>query len=101
MSFSKAITDAFVVIGGVACDEWLTAQGLKFRATKDVDMVLIVESLAPGFVAHFWDFIKQIRQDLERFLGLLPPDASVWQAIGNALKGSLGAATRAIARKKT
>lgn len=30
-------TDAFVVIGGVACDEWLGAQGLPFRPTKDID----------------------------------------------------------------
>jgi hypothetical protein len=31
---------AFVIIGGVACHEWLSTQGLEFRATKDMDMVL-------------------------------------------------------------
>ncbi len=36
---------AFVLIGGVACHEWLSTQGLAFRATKDMDMVLIVEAL--------------------------------------------------------
>lgn len=38
--------DAFVLIGCVACHEWLAAQGLAFRAIKDMDMVLIVEGIA-------------------------------------------------------
>jgi hypothetical protein len=50
-------TGSFVVIGGVACDEWLVRQGLTFRATRDVDMVLIVESLSAPFVKRFWEFI--------------------------------------------
>ena len=33
----KGFDASFVVIGGVACDEWMSAQGLAFRATKDVD----------------------------------------------------------------
>lgn len=50
--------DAFVVIGGVACDEWLGQQGLTFRPTKDVDMVLVLEALTASFVERFWAFIK-------------------------------------------
>jgi hypothetical protein len=49
---------AFVVIGGVACHEWLSMQGLEFRATKDMDMVLIVEVLDAAFVKRFWEFIE-------------------------------------------
>lgn len=49
---------AFVLIGGVACHEWLSTQGLEFRATKDMDMVLIVEALDRGFTKHFWEFIE-------------------------------------------
>jgi hypothetical protein len=30
----RSVSDTFVVIGGVACDEWFTAQGLQFRATS-------------------------------------------------------------------
>jgi len=41
---------AFVLIGGVACHEWLSARGLPFRGTKDMDMVLIVEALDVAFV---------------------------------------------------
>jgi hypothetical protein len=49
---------AFVLIGGVACHEWLSTQGLEFRATKDMDMVLIVEALDAAFVKRFWEFIE-------------------------------------------
>jgi hypothetical protein len=49
---------AFVLIGGVACHEWLSTQGLEFRATKDMDVVLIVEALDSGFVKRFWEFIE-------------------------------------------
>lgn len=50
--------DAFVLIGGVACHEWLALQGLQFRATKDINMVLIVEVLSQAFVAGFWEFVE-------------------------------------------
>lgn len=50
--------DSFVVIGGVACDEWLRLQGLQFRPTRDVDMVLVLEALKPAFVDHFREFIR-------------------------------------------
>ena len=47
-----------VVIGGVACDEWFSSQGLNFRATRDIDIVLIVEALTAEFVRAFWVFIE-------------------------------------------
>jgi len=50
--------NAFVLIGGVACEEWLGLQGLRFRPTKDVDMVLVAEALTPEFVSLFWDFVR-------------------------------------------
>ena len=60
---------AFVLIGGVACHEWLSTQGLEFRVTKDMDMVLIVEALDAAFVERFWEFIEagkyQVRQKAE------------------------------------
>jgi hypothetical protein len=49
---------AFVLIGGVACHEWLSMQGLEFRATKDMDMVMIVEALDAAFVKRFWEFVE-------------------------------------------
>ena len=35
----------FVLIGGAACDEWFGARNLQFRATKDLDVVLLIEGL--------------------------------------------------------
>jgi hypothetical protein len=49
---------AFVLIGGVACHEWLASQSLEFRATKDMDIVLVVEALDETFVKRFWEFIE-------------------------------------------
>jgi len=51
-------TKLFVLIGGVACHEWLATQGLEFRATKDIDILLIVEALDQGFIARFWEFVE-------------------------------------------
>jgi len=48
----------FVLIGGAACDQWFGARSLQFRATKDLDIVLLVEGLTPSFLRHFWTFIK-------------------------------------------
>jgi hypothetical protein len=49
---------AFVLIGGVACHEWLSTLGLEFRATKDMDVVLVVEALDRVFVKRFWEFVE-------------------------------------------
>lgn len=51
--------DAFVLIGGAACHEWFAQQGAEFRATKDLDIVLIVEVVDPVFVAALRAFIAE------------------------------------------
>ena len=55
----KDFYDSYIVIGGVACEDHFSDEGLKFRATKDIDLVLVVEALRSDFIAHFWEFIKQ------------------------------------------
>lgn len=50
--------NSYVLIGGVACHEWLASQGLAFRVTKDIDVVLIVDALDQSFVKRFWEFIE-------------------------------------------
>lgn len=47
--------DQYTVIGGVACDLLMENAGQEFGATKDLDMVLMVEALTPGFVSKFWE----------------------------------------------
>jgi hypothetical protein len=54
-----AWTDHYVLIGGTAASLTMHDQGLKFRATKDLDVVLIVEALTADFGQAFWDFINR------------------------------------------
>lgn len=48
----------YVLIGGAACDIIFEEQDTAFRATKDLDMVLIVEALTPEFGRRFWQFVR-------------------------------------------
>ena len=51
--------DQYVIIGGTACDLLMTSEGLDFRATKDIDMVLIVEAVDAAFGRRFWEYVIQ------------------------------------------
>jgi hypothetical protein len=55
----EAYPDNYVIIGGTACDMIIGQAGLTPRATKDIDMILVVEALTPEFVEQFWEFIKE------------------------------------------
>lgn len=48
----------YVIIGGTACERHEDNSGLIPRATKDIDIILIVEALSHEFVSRFWSFIK-------------------------------------------
>lgn len=59
--FSQHFQDhrnAFILIGGAACDLWFAERKAQFRRTKDLDIVLVADSVTPAFVAHFWRFIE-------------------------------------------
>ena len=43
----------YAIIGGTACDLLMTEEGLDFRATKDIDLVLIVEAVDAAFGRRF------------------------------------------------
>jgi len=51
-------TNQYVFIGGTACDILMDELGAPFRATKDLDMVLIIEALNSSFGETFWKFIE-------------------------------------------
>lgn len=51
-------TDQYVLIGGTACDISFENHNVDFRATKDLDIVLIVEALTYEFGQRFWKFIR-------------------------------------------
>lgn len=50
-------TDQYVLIGGTACSILLNSIGSDFRATKDLDMVLLIEALDEKFANVFGKFI--------------------------------------------
>lgn len=50
--------DCYTIIGGTACDILMSNVGLDFRATKDIDMILVLEDRFSGFADRFWDYIR-------------------------------------------
>lgn len=51
-------SDRYVLIGGTASSLSMEELGGEFRATKDLDLVLCVESLDREFAEAFWEFIR-------------------------------------------
>src|SRR5574344_87034 len=56
--YFKEYTGQYTFIGGAACDIILGNLGENFRATKDLDMVLILEELSEDFVNVFIQFVE-------------------------------------------
>jgi len=56
--YFKDHTDQYIVIGGAACDDLFEKLGIVFRATKDIDLILVVEALNNSFIEQFWEFIR-------------------------------------------
>jgi hypothetical protein len=48
----------YVLIGGAASQLAMDEEGLEFRATKDLDIVLCIEALDSQFVEAFWRFVR-------------------------------------------
>lgn len=60
----------YILIGGSACAVVFDEIGESFRATRDLDIVLIVENINDEFTREFWRFIKDgeyyIEADVEK-----------------------------------
>lgn len=54
----KGYEDCYTIIGGTACDVLMNEAGLDFRATKDIDMILLIEERFAEFAAAFWSYVK-------------------------------------------
>ena len=52
-------TGQYAFIGGTACDIILGKLGVDFRATKDLDMVLLIEVLDEKFIEDFITFVEE------------------------------------------
>ena len=57
---------SFVMIGGTACDIHFSSEGLAFRSTRDLDIVLVLETIDRRFVAALRDFIDRGRYEISR-----------------------------------
>ena len=55
--FAK-FTSNYVLIGGAACYIYEDINAQVPRATKDLDIILVVEVLAPEFGREFWNFVR-------------------------------------------
>ena len=55
----KGNEEQYTIIGGTACDILMAEDGLDFRATKDIDLVVIMEAVDADFGRKFWDYVKQ------------------------------------------
>nr|NQU93750.1 hypothetical protein [Bacteroidota bacterium] len=55
--YFEAYPDNYVIIGGTACDIIIDEAGFVPRATKDIDIILVVEALSADFVKQFWQFV--------------------------------------------
>lgn len=56
--FFRGYEDNYVIIGGTACEIHEDLYAQTPRATKDIDIILVVEALSVEFTARFWDFVK-------------------------------------------
>jgi len=54
----ESFRDCYVIIGGTACDALMDEAGIDFRATKDIDIVLLIEEINADFAQCIWGFIK-------------------------------------------
>lgn len=54
----RGYEDCYTIIGGTACDILMSEVGLDFRATKDIDMILLIDARFTEFAAVFWKYIK-------------------------------------------
>ena len=56
--YFQGYEDCYTIIGGAACDILMHDAALSFRATKDIDMILLIENRFEAFATLFWKYIK-------------------------------------------
>lgn len=66
--------DSLVLIGGAACDGWFSRLSMTFRATRDLDIVLILEAVHANFVAALRGFIDEGGYAIRERSAGSPPD---------------------------
>lgn len=54
----RDFAENYIVIGGSACDWLFTSLNAQFRATKDIDLVVVAEHMSSAFAAMIWSFVN-------------------------------------------
>ncbi len=79
--YFEAYPENYVIIGGTACDIIIDEAGFTPRATKDIDIILVVEALSPDFVKQFWQFVldgnyerKEKSEDERKYYRFMKPE---------------------------
>jgi hypothetical protein len=79
--YFEAYPDNYVIIGGTACDIIIDEAGFVPRATKDIDIILVVEALSADFVKQFWQFVhdgnyerKEKSEDERKYYRFIKPE---------------------------
>ena len=55
-------SDCYTIIGGAACDILMTEADTGFRATHDIDMIIIMEARYREFARVFWEYVLEGRK---------------------------------------
>ena len=74
----KGCEEQYAIIGGTACDILMAEEGLDFRATKDLDLVLIIEAVDASFGRKFWNYVKQAGYEHCNKSSGVPLKAKAW-----------------------
>lgn len=84
----RGYEDCYTIIGGTACDILMSEVGLDFRATKDIDMILLIEERFAEFAAVFWGYIRDggykcgwKNSDVPHFYRFTEPQAAGYPAM--------------------
>ena len=56
--YMEGLEDCYAIIGGTACSIILANADLDFRATKDIDVILLIENRLPEVAAAVWRLVK-------------------------------------------
>jgi hypothetical protein len=79
--YFEAYPGNYMIIGGTACDLIIDEAGFVPRATKDIDIILVVEALNGEFIKQFWKFIqdgnyerKEKSEDERKYYRFMKPE---------------------------
>lgn len=54
----RGLESNYTIIGGTACDCWISGENLKPRGTNDIDLLIVLEEYNPMFNQKLWEFIN-------------------------------------------